>query len=86
MAATTKPLSSMAGSSTSAQKSTKIRVNPTYMLKGWQLQVPLYRRLVGDQGRVELIGIHPELEPDDIRAALSYAAEHLASEKIYKVA
>ncbi len=34
------------------------------MLKGKQLQVPLYRMLAGDAARVELLGVHPDLDYD----------------------
>lgn len=41
------------------------RVNPTDMLKATTLQVPLYRMLAGGRATVELLGIHPALDPRD---------------------
>ncbi len=39
------------------------RVQPTSMLKAGALQVPLYHMLAGPQASVELLGIHPDLDP-----------------------
>jgi ATP-dependent helicase/DNAse subunit B len=40
------------------------RVNPTQMLKGRTLQVPLYRMMAGPDATVELLGVHPDLDID----------------------
>jgi uncharacterized protein (DUF433 family) len=34
----------------------------------------------------ELLADYPDLEPDDIRACLAYAADTIASERVYRVA
>lgn len=41
------------------------RVDLGGMLKGQSLQVPLYQRMLEPPARVELLAIHPDLEPDD---------------------
>jgi hypothetical protein len=41
------------------------RVNPTRMLKGIELQVPLYGMLAGPGTAVEVLGVHPDLDPAD---------------------
>ena len=48
-------------------KSLEWRVDKTKMLRGQTLQVPLYRLLAGGDAAVELLGIHPDLDPDDRR-------------------
>ncbi len=45
--------------------SLSLRVNPTCMLRASALQVPLYRMLAAGQATVELLGIHPDLDPAD---------------------
>jgi ATP-dependent helicase/nuclease subunit B len=42
-----------------------LRVNPTEMLKARTLQVPLYRLMAGKDAVVELLGVHPDLDPAD---------------------
>jgi ATP-dependent helicase/nuclease subunit B len=41
------------------------RVHQTSMLKGRTLQVPLYRMLAGPDAVVEVLGVHPDLDPAD---------------------
>jgi ATP-dependent helicase/nuclease subunit B len=43
------------------------RVNPTQMLKGQRLQVPLYRRIAGEGVHVELLGVGPTFDPERAR-------------------
>ena len=52
-------------------KKLKERVSPTQMLKGRQLQVPLYRMLAGPDSTVELLGINPEFKEDETRVSFS---------------
>jgi hypothetical protein len=47
------------------------RVNPSSMLKGRSLQVPLYWLLAGTDSKVEVLGVHPQLEPDETRELFS---------------
>jgi len=42
----------------------KKQINPTGMLRGRELQVPLYRMLAGDGARVELLGVGPRFDED----------------------
>jgi RecB family exonuclease len=42
----------------------KRRGDPAKMLKGETLQVPLYQLLAGGAGRVELLGVGPEYDPE----------------------
>lgn len=41
------------------------RVHETSMLKARTLQVPLYRMMAGDDAVVEVLGVHPDLDPAD---------------------
>jgi ATP-dependent helicase/nuclease subunit B len=41
------------------------RVQPASMLKAISLQIPLYRMLAGGDAAVDLLGVHPDLDPDD---------------------
>ena len=39
------------------------RMEPRSMLQGRALQVPLYQMMAGEQSVVELLGVHPDLDP-----------------------
>jgi ATP-dependent helicase/nuclease subunit B len=41
------------------------RAQPTSMLKAKALQVPLYAMMAGRDAGAELLGVHPDLDPDD---------------------
>jgi hypothetical protein len=43
----------------------KWRMDPAKMLKAQALQVPLYRLLAGEGATVELLAVHPDLDPDE---------------------
>jgi ATP-dependent helicase/nuclease subunit B len=49
------------------------RVNPTNMLKAATLQVPLYQLLAGPDAAVELLGVHPDLDPTEDGARYVFA-------------
>jgi uncharacterized protein (DUF433 family) len=53
------------------------------VIKGTRLAVEhILRELAGGRSQAELLDAHPRLTPDDIRAALAYAASRLAEEQI----
>ncbi len=65
----------------------RIEINPKIMLgkpiiRGTRITVELIlRKLSEGATEVELIAAHPSLTPEDIRAAMAYAAETLAHEE-----
>ena len=70
----------------------RIRINPKVMvgkpvIRGTRIPVELIVRMLA-QGitEAEILREYPRLEPDDIRAALAYAAETLAHEDVFPLA
>ena len=70
----------------------RIRINPKVMvgkpvIRGTRIPVELIVRMLA-QGIIEaeILREYPRLEPDDIRAALAYAAETLAHEDVFPLA
>jgi len=70
----------------------RIRINPKVMvgkpvIRGTRIPVELIVRMLA-QGitEAEILRDYPRLEPDDIRAALAYAAETLAHEDVFPLA
>lgn len=45
----------------------------------------IVRALAGGVPESELLADYPDLEPDDLRACLSYSADLIASERVYPV-
>ena len=69
----------------------RIIINPKVMagkpvIRGTRIPVELIVRMVA-QGipEAEILREYPRLQPDDIRAALSYAADVLAQEDIFSL-
>jgi uncharacterized protein (DUF433 family) len=69
----------------------RIIINPKVMagkpvIRGTRIPVELVVRMVA-QGipEAEILREYPRLQPDDIRAALSYAADVLAQEDIFSL-
>ncbi len=66
----------------------KITINPDVMLgkpviKGTRIPVELIVRKLGEGAAFEdLLDAYPNLEKDDIQAALLYAAEHMGNETL----
>lgn len=71
---------------------TRITVDPNVLvgkptIRGLRISVEqVLRALAAGVPETELLDDYPELEPEDIRAALAYAAEQAASDKVYRVA
>jgi uncharacterized protein (DUF433 family) len=67
----------------------RIAVDPEIMvgkpvIRGTRIPVELIVRLLGQgASEEEILADYPRLQPDDIRAALSYAASVLAREEIF---
>lgn len=65
-----------------------IEINPKVMLgkpviRGTRIPVELFLRKLGEGAtEVELLDAYPNLKPDDMRAAMTYAAVVLAHEEI----
>ena len=65
-----------------------IEVNPQIMfgkpvIKGTRVTVELVlQKLAGGMTQDEIIKDHPNLKPEDIRAAQQFAADYLANEEI----
>ena len=56
-------------------------------IRGLRISVEqILRALAAGVPQSDLLDDYPELEADDIRAALAYAAECIASDKVYRVA
>lgn len=56
-------------------------------VRGLRISVEhVLRALANGVPEAELMAEYPDLEPDDIRACLSYAAETVAAERVYAVA
>lgn len=72
--------------------SDRITVNPKILLgkptiRGMRISVEqILRALAAGVPQQDLLNDYPELEPADIQAALAYAADRIAEEKIYRVA
>jgi hypothetical protein len=49
------------------------RMDSALMLKGQTLQVPLYRAMAGPHAKVELLGVHPDLDPASEEARPQFA-------------
>lgn len=70
----------------------RITIDPNVLvgkpvIRGLRISVEqVLRALAAGVPESDLLDDYPELEPDDIRAALAYAAEQVASEKVYRVA
>ena len=70
-------------------KHERITVNPRVMvgkpvIRGTRLPVEqVLRELAGGMSITDLIDAHPRLTPDDIYAAIAYAADVVANEDIY---
>jgi uncharacterized protein (DUF433 family) len=66
----------------------RIAVDPTVMvgkpcIKGTRITVELVlRKLAGGMTPERIVDDHPHLQPDDIRAAVAYAADVIANEDI----
>ena len=66
----------------------RIEVNPAVMLgkpviRGTRIPVELILRKLGDGAtETDLLDAYPRLTPEDIKAALAYAADSLAHETI----
>ena len=69
----------------------RIEVNPKIMLgkpviRGTRITVELVLRKLGEGAtQAQLLDAYPRLTPDDIRAAMTYAAESLAHEENLQV-
>ena len=70
----------------------RVRINPKVtvgkpVIRGTRIPVELIVRMLA-QGitEAEILRDYPRLEPDDIRAALAYAAETLAHEDVFPLA
>lgn len=69
----------------------RITVNPDVLLgkptiRGLRISVgQILNALANNVPTSDLLKDYPELEPEDIQAALAYAAERVEEEKIYKV-
>jgi len=56
-------------------------------VRGLRISVEhVLRALANGVPEAELLSDYPDLEPADIRACLNYAAEAIASERVYPVA
>ena len=56
-------------------------------IRGLRISVEhVLRALANGVPEAELMADYPDLEPDDIRACLNYAAESVAGERVYRVA
>ena len=56
-------------------------------LRGLRISVEqVLRALANGVPEAELLTDYPDLEPDDIRACLNYAAESIAADRVYSVA
>ena len=70
----------------------RITTNPDVMIgkptvRGLRITVEqVLRALASGVSAEELLDDYPELEPDDIRAVLVYAADRVATERVYRVA
>ena len=68
--------------------SDRIEINPKVMLgkpviRGTRIPVELLLRKLGEgAAKKDLLDAYPNLKPEDIRAAMTYAAEELAHEAI----
>lgn len=66
----------------------RIEINPKVMLgkpviRGTRITVELILRKLGEGGTTkDLLEAYPHLTPDDIQAAMTYAADTLAHEEI----
>lgn len=66
----------------------RIEINPQVLLgkpviRGTRIPVELIlRKLAEGANEVELLSAYPRLKPEDIRAALCYAADSLAHEEV----
>lgn len=69
----------------------RITVNPEVMvgkpvIRGLRITVEqILKALGGGVSAADILEDYPELEPQDIRAALLYASERIESEKVYVV-
>ena len=70
----------------------RITVNPKVLagkptLRGLRISVEQILRALGNGiTEEELLREYPELEPEDFRAALAYAAERISNERVYPIA
>ena len=70
----------------------RITVDPNLLVgkptvRGLRISVEqVLRALAAGVTEADLLDDYPELEPEDIRAALAYAAEQVAGDKVYRVA
>ena len=68
--------------------SNRIEINPKIMLgkpviRGTRITIELILRKLSEGAKEEdLLDAYPHLKPDDIRAALAYAADSLAHEEV----
>jgi uncharacterized protein (DUF433 family) len=66
----------------------RIEINPTIMfgkpvIKGTRITVEhVLRKLAGGMTIADITADHPHLTPDDIYAAVAFAADYLAQEEI----
>ena len=69
----------------------RITTNPNILagkpiIRGMRISVEqVLKALSGNVSAEELLAEYPELEPDDIRAVLVYAANLVAGEKVYSI-
>ena len=70
----------------------RITIDPAVLVgkptvRGLRISVEqIVRSLAAGIPEPELLADHPELEPDDLRACLAYAAEVMSAERVYPVA
>ncbi len=56
-------------------------------IRGLRITVEqILRALAGGLRAEELLADYPELEPEDIKAALAYAADVVGEERLYRIA
>ncbi len=69
----------------------RITVDPAVMvgkpiIRGMRITVEqIICALAGGVSEADLLEDYPELEPDDLRAALAYAAQVLSEQPVYRV-
>ncbi|MBO9371693.1 MAG: DUF433 domain-containing protein [Chloroflexi bacterium] len=69
----------------------RIEINPQIMfgkpvIKGTRITVELIlRKLAGGMSIDEILDDHPHLTPEDIYAAIDFAADYMAQEEIFSV-
>lgn len=69
----------------------RITLNPAVLvgkptIRGMRISVEhVLRALAGGVSEQELLADYPDLEPEDLRACLAYAAELASTERVYPV-